>query len=204
MPSGFKGDISRIGTTVYLSRGIFGWRSETAISLRSRPWHGGSVSATNPKRNCLPPEFLQRLGFCMRQATPRPWISALACRPTRATVLDYGARWAIEPLFSDFKTRGFCLEKTHLSAPDRLSRLILLRALAMYWCVRLGRDDALNNPTPTEKKPRDKPTPLTGVSVKPIVARSLGSNEVYVSCSEALQCALPIPPFFVPIETDRW
>jgi hypothetical protein len=85
------------------------------------------------------------------------------CWPTRAAVLDYGARWAIEPLFSDFKSRGFQLADTQLRAPERLDRLILIMALAMYWCVRIGRHDALYNPTPVEKKPRPRPTLTIGV-----------------------------------------
>jgi hypothetical protein len=30
------------------------------------------------------------------------------------TILDYGMRWGIECLFSDFKSRGFGITKTHL------------------------------------------------------------------------------------------
>ncbi|MGC1951655.1 MAG: hypothetical protein WA970_03560 [Gammaproteobacteria bacterium] len=50
-------------------------------------------------------------------------------------MLDYGARWAIEPAFLDFKSRGFELEDSQLEHPERLERLILIMALAMYWCV---------------------------------------------------------------------
>jgi len=34
---------------------------------------------------------------------------------------------------------------------DRLERLILIMALAMHWCVRIGWDDALHRPTVLEK-----------------------------------------------------
>jgi hypothetical protein len=34
---------------------------------------------------------------------------------------------------------------------------MIIMALAMFWCVSVGRDDALNNPTSTEKKPERKP-----------------------------------------------
>lgn len=59
-----------------------------------------------------------------------------------AAVLDCGARWGIEPMFSDFKTRGFQLEDTQLECPDRVDRLILMMALAMYWCIMAGQEDA--------------------------------------------------------------
>ena len=56
-------------------------------------------------------------------------------------------------MFSDFKSRGFGLEDRQLHHPDRVERLIALMGLAMYWCMHTGREEALANPTPTEKKP---------------------------------------------------
>lgn len=96
------------------------------------------------------------------------------CSPTRAAVLDYGSRWAIEPTFSDFKGRGFELEDSHLEQADRLERLILIMALAMHWCVRIGQDDAVQRPTPVEKKRSHKAIPGTGVSKSSTVAWSPG------------------------------
>jgi hypothetical protein len=50
-----------------------------------------------------------------------PWIIAMAAKPGYLTTLGYAARWGIEPMFSDFKSRGFGLEQTHLRYPDRLA-----------------------------------------------------------------------------------
>src|SRR5512143_370026 len=97
------------------------------------------------------------LGILHEAGHEAPWIIAMDCQPTEAAVRDYGARWAIEPLFSDFKSRGFQLEDTQRRAPERLDRLILIMTLAMYGCVRIGRHDALYNPTPFEKKPKPRP-----------------------------------------------
>ena len=102
------------------------------------------------------------LGILHEAGHEAPGIIAMDCPPTEAAVRDYGARWAIEPLFSDFKRRGFQLEDSQLRAPDRLDRLILIMTLAMYWCVRVGRHDALYNPTPVEKKPRPRPILIIG------------------------------------------
>jgi hypothetical protein len=102
------------------------------------------------------------LGILHEAGHEAPWIIAMDCQPTQAAVRDYGARWAIEPLFSDFKSRGFQLEDSQLRAPERLDRLILIMTLAMYWCVRVGRHDALYNPTPVEKKPRPSPIFIIG------------------------------------------
>jgi hypothetical protein len=79
-------------------------------------------------------------------------------------VLDYAVRWAIEPMFSDFKGRGFELEDSQLAHADRLERLILIMSLAMYWCVQVGQEDALNRPTPLEKKHGRKPIRDIGAS----------------------------------------
>ena len=50
----------------------------------------------------------------------------------------YGHRFRIETLFSDQKSRGFHLHKSHLSDPARLSRLLLAASLAYLWMVYLG------------------------------------------------------------------
>ncbi len=72
-------------------------------------------------------------------------------------VLDYGLRWSIENLFSDFKTRGFNLEKSQLIYPDRLSHLLLILSLAIHWAARAGRNEALKNPSSLELKAQKNP-----------------------------------------------
>jgi hypothetical protein len=81
-----------------------------------------------------------------------PWIIALPSVPGYLKTLDYSARWAIEPMFSDFKSRGFGVEDTQIQHSDRLARLLLVMALALYAAVSTGRRDAETNPTPAEKK----------------------------------------------------
>src|SRR5512135_3263831 len=121
--------------------------------------------------------FLRKsLGILHEAGHEAPWIIAMDCQPTEAAVRDYGARWAIEPTFSDFKSRGFQLEETQLQAPERLDRLILIMTLAMYWCVQVGRYDALYNPTPVEKKPRGRPILTIGASKRSGEVSCPGSN----------------------------
>lgn len=121
--------------------------------------------------------LLTNLGIVHEAGHAEAWIIAMECTPTRAAVLDYGARWAIEPTFSDFKSRGFELEDSHLEHAERLERLMLIMAVAMYWCVRVGRNDAVQRPTPLEKKPKRRPTPTIGASENSTAARCLGSPE---------------------------
>lgn len=110
------------------------------------------------------PGVMTHLGIRHEAGHPEPWIIAMDGVPTRATVLDYAARWAIEPLFSDFKGRGFALGDSQLEHADRLERLLLIMALALYWCVHVGQEDARHRPPPLEKKRQRRATPLIGVS----------------------------------------
>ena len=86
---------------------------------------------------------------------PEPWIIAMSAAPLR-TALDYRLRWGIEAMFSDFKSRGFGMEGTQLRYPDRLERLILVMALALYWAVSTGMWETALRPLPAEKKPRTR------------------------------------------------
>jgi hypothetical protein len=92
------------------------------------------------------------IGIIRDPGHAEPWIIAMPEKPSYLKTLEYSERWGIEPMFSDFKSRGFGIEHTHIHYPDRLSRLILVMALALYWAVSTGMWDATNNPTPDEKK----------------------------------------------------
>jgi hypothetical protein len=81
-----------------------------------------------------------------------PWIIAMSEKPTYLATLEYSGRWGIEPMFSDFKSRGFGVEDTQIRYPDRLDRLLLVMSLALYQAVSTGLWDAVHHPTPGEKK----------------------------------------------------
>jgi hypothetical protein len=87
---------------------------------------------------------------------PEPWIIAMSAAPSAHRAFDYGLRWGIEAMFSDFKTRGFGLEGSQLRHPDRLARLILVMALALHWAVSTGMWETARRPLPAEKKPRTR------------------------------------------------
>ena len=131
------------------------------------------------------------LGILHEAGQPEPWIIAMNDPPNRATVRDHGSRWGIEPLFSDFKSRGFQLEDTQLRAPDRLDRLLLIMALAMYWCVRVGQADARHRPTPLEKKLETKPIRTTGPLKNWPAAPSPGSSAVCGCSRDGSKCNNP-------------
>ena len=85
---------------------------------------------------------------------PEPWIIAMSDPPSTWRAHDYGLRWGIEAMFSDYKTRGFNLEESQIERTGRLDRLVLVLSLALYWAVSTGMWDAMENKTPAEKKTR--------------------------------------------------
>jgi len=50
----------------------------------------------------------------------------------------YKKRFQIETFFSDEKSRGFDLDKSHLSDPERLAILMIAACLAYLWIIYLG------------------------------------------------------------------
>jgi hypothetical protein len=98
-------------------------------------------------------------------------------KPSYRRTLEYAGRWGIEPMFSDFKSRGFGIEDTQLRYADRLDRLILVMSLALYVAVSTGQWDAAHHPTPSEKK-----VPQTSPEKSP-EAEPLGSPEVSAASS---------------------
>ena len=50
----------------------------------------------------------------------------------------YKKRFRIETFFSDQKSRGFNIQKSHIENPQRMSRLLIASCLAYIWIVYLG------------------------------------------------------------------
>jgi len=92
------------------------------------------------------------IGILHEEGHKEPWIVAMDEPPNKGRVLDYGMRWAIEPMFSDCKSRGFDVTQTQIKHPDRIERLLLVIAVALYWAVSTGMA-APQNATKSKKKP---------------------------------------------------
>ena len=82
-------------------------------------------------------------------------LLALACsgRPHHA-LARYRQRWTIETLFGNLKTKGFALEATHLTDPDKLSTLLALLAFAVALTVKTGVAMARLHAIPIKKHGR--------------------------------------------------
>ena len=53
-------------------------------------------------------------------------------------IADYAQRWAIEVLFGNLKKRGFDVEATHMTKPEKMDRLMGLLSLTVLWCMIAG------------------------------------------------------------------
>jgi hypothetical protein len=113
---------------------------------------------------------------------PEPWMIALSQTPSVPKAFDYGLRWGIEAMFSDFKSRGFGLEDSQIRIPGRLDRLILVMALGLFWAVSTGMWDAANRPTRAEKNPA---TPDPRTTLDPSRPYSSVASDAFTPASTA-------------------
>jgi hypothetical protein len=95
-----------------------GWRYRLRLkgNLLADPGYGDEVTTGDlaqgvkerylTKVSLFASGVLTNLDILHEAGHPEPWIIAMECPPTRTAVLDYGTRWGIEPMFSDFKGRA--------------------------------------------------------------------------------------------------
>jgi hypothetical protein len=62
----------------------------------------------------------------------------------------YRKRWEIETLFAALKSRGFGLEDTHMTRPDRIRKLLGMLALTYSWTRIIGIDRKAREGAPRE------------------------------------------------------
>lgn len=127
------------------------------------------------------------IGIIHDDGHKEPWFIAMDCPPNEYKTLDYGLRWSIEAMFSDFKSRGFGIEDTQMRYKDRLERLILVMTLALYWATSTGMWHQKKHASPFEKKEpkgplaRSFPT-LNAACVTFSIAPSALSNLLSYGC----------------------
>ncbi|MCS6814428.1 MAG: hypothetical protein NZ772_12790 [Cyanobacteria bacterium] len=56
----------------------------------------------------------------------------------KTAIADYAKRWSVETLFGILKTRGCCLESTHVQAGEQLCKLLALLVLTLCCVVLIG------------------------------------------------------------------
>jgi len=96
--------------------------------------------------------MITHVGILHEAGHLEPWYIAMDSTPNEYKTRDYGMRWGIENMFSDFKSRGFSLMQTHIRFADRLERLILILSIALHWAVSIGLSQEKKNQDPVEKR----------------------------------------------------
>ena len=67
-----------------------------------------------------------------------PWLLITNHTDPQQVRAIYAARFWIEEMFSDHKSRGLNLESTRITDPDRLERLLVAVTLAYLWIMQVG------------------------------------------------------------------
>lgn len=75
---------------------------------------------------------------CWKEEYEEPLYLVTSLELAEEACYWYEKRFQIETFFSDQKSRGFHLHKSHISDPVRLSRLMIAACLAYIWIVFLG------------------------------------------------------------------
>ena len=75
---------------------------------------------------------------CWAKGYQEPWYLVSNMMTAEEACRWYEKRFRIETFFSDQKSRGFHLHKSHIADPQRLSRLLIAACLAYIWIVYLG------------------------------------------------------------------
>ena len=75
---------------------------------------------------------------CWRRGYSEPIFLVTNFELPDEAIYWYKKRFQIETFFSDEKSRGFYLDKSHLSDPNRLSILMIAACLAYLWIIYLG------------------------------------------------------------------
>lgn len=74
--------------------------------------------------------------WCKGYDKPIYLVSNMGC--VREACHWYRRRFCIETFFSDQKSRGFNLQRSHLSDPKRIERFMIATCLAYIWIIYLG------------------------------------------------------------------
>lgn len=101
--------------------------------------------------------MVTHVGILHEAGHPEPWYIAMDSPPTQYKTRDYGMRWGIENMFSDFKSRGFSLMQTHIRLADRLGRLVLVLSIALHWAVSTGLTHQKKHQDHAEKRGQKNP-----------------------------------------------
>ena len=163
----FLGDGEFDGTTLQQTLTGFGWKyvsrtsSNITIYADDEPFQIDILAAMLPKGHCKGLRNCQITRKKYGPVTAVAWWGDDQKEPlflvtnflsVSKACDSYAMRFTIETFFSDQKSRGFNIDKSHLSCPQRLSRLMYASCLAYLWIIffwYLGIDDRFVQTNPS-------------------------------------------------------
>lgn len=146
----FLGDGEFDGTTLQQTLTGFGWKyvsrtsSNITVYVDGEPYPIEMLAAMLPKGHCKGMKGCRITRKQYGPVTVVAWWGDGQNEPiflvtnflSASKACDYYAmRFTIETFFSDQKSRGFRIDKSHLSSPQRLTRLMMASCLAYLWII---------------------------------------------------------------------
>jgi len=96
-----------------------------------------------------------RVHLVCHRSTKGELVLLATNRPDLEQVLaEYKNRWSIETAFGFLKSRGFELEETHVTHPQRIQLLLGVLSLTLLWALLVGLETAQRTPITLKKHGR--------------------------------------------------
>jgi len=123
------------GYRIRLKGGLYAYQNEGKDKTLNQIKANGIKCIEKARLRC---GTVTNIGILHEKGHKEPWFIAMDSRPTEYSTRDYGLRWGIESMFSDFKSRGFRLSDSKIQLADRMERLVLVLSIALHWAVSVG------------------------------------------------------------------
>lgn len=137
--------VIRLKDTQLIRRDGFPTRPVTVLARRLEP--GAKLIVKQPCR-LAGGEDAPALRIVILRLKNRELLVLAANTKPRSALKRYRARWRIECLFANLKSRGFDLEATHLTNPGKLETLIACLAIAVALAAKSGAKAQARAPIP--------------------------------------------------------
>ncbi|HVV69505.1 MAG TPA: IS4 family transposase [Gammaproteobacteria bacterium] len=167
---GSKDIIGVLGDREFASKAFFKWLNKEKIAFYIRIKEGSQVNIKgkkwvkakkifnhlNLKEKSI---FMMRINlwdntsvFLAGSRSERGELMIVATNQSpKNAIAIYLWRWEIESLFQSLKGRGFHFEETHITALDRLEKVMALLALTFCWAHKVGEWRAIQKPIPINR-----------------------------------------------------
>lgn len=147
----FLGDGEFDGSELQAALSGFGWiyvcrtASNTILEAEGEEFSFQSLPLRAGEQISLPEVLFTRQGYgpihaiaWWRKGYQEPIYLVTNLELVEEACHWYAKRFRIETFFSDQKSRGFNLHKSHLASPGRICRLMIASCLAYVWMIYLG------------------------------------------------------------------